>query len=405
MKNSMSIKNFVEIAKCLPSDISLLLRGRHGIGKSQVVKQIADHIRATEFEGEVDEYPFIDFRCGQITEGDIIGLPFQEDGQTQFMPPWWLKMACQRPCHIFLDEINRGTIEVMQAAFQLVLDRKIQNNTLHPQTRIYAAVNGDADYTVNEMDPALLDRFWTIDLEPTVDEWLIWARTSADLEEYIPDFIAKYPQWLDPPVKYEPGAVTPSRRSWERLSRSLKAANLTEAVYDPQMSNIFYRMCMGFIGIEATIQFMDYVKNHERYIAPEAILNGLVIRPDSRWNKKVTPDSDAILNVGEKSDKTEYDEVMINKLKSLKSERVNDLNTKLALHLANTFSDKKNLTLKQGLAIARYYSLLNSELKVSFWSSIMDGVGDKKPSYLLQKKIQPWIAPHLIAAYGVDQNR
>jgi MoxR-like ATPase len=72
-----------------------------------------------------------------------------------------------------LDELNRSLPGVQQSFFQLVLDRELGNDKdgnpykFHPETRIFAAVNHGSEYDVNEMDPALLRRFWTVDLQPS----------------------------------------------------------------------------------------------------------------------------------------------------------------------------------------------------------------------------------------------
>lgn len=61
----MDIKTFLEIVPTLDPNISILIRGRHGIGKSDLVRKIS----------EVLNLPVIDRRIGQMTEGDAIGLP------------------------------------------------------------------------------------------------------------------------------------------------------------------------------------------------------------------------------------------------------------------------------------------------------------------------------------------
>ena len=137
----MDIKTFIECATSLPPEIAVLAKGGTGVGKSQIFKQIAD-----QFGLEL-----IDRRLAQMTEGDIIGLPKLTDGVTRFMPVDWLLKACEEPVALFLDEINRATVEVQQCAFQLVLDRELNGNKLHPQTRIYAAINEGSSYQVNEM--------------------------------------------------------------------------------------------------------------------------------------------------------------------------------------------------------------------------------------------------------------
>ena len=129
----------------------VLLRGRHGIGKSTVVYQFADKIGL----------PVVERRASQMTEGDLVGLPSIEGNSTRFNPPDWFKAACDSPVVLFLDEVDRATMEVRQGIFELTDSRKLNGNCLHEDTLVFAAVNGGehgAHYQVGEMDPAELDR-------------------------------------------------------------------------------------------------------------------------------------------------------------------------------------------------------------------------------------------------------
>ena len=274
--SSISVKTFLEVAPVLPADTSILLRGDHGIGKSQVVRQVAAKLGLQ----------LIDRRLSQMSEGDVIGLPSTDGDVTRFNPVNWYVEACRHPRALFLDEINRATPEVMQAAFQIVLDRELNGMKLHPETRVFAAVNSSAAYTVNEMDPALLDRFWTVDLNPTVEDWITWAR--GNLPEVVVDFIAQNEKWLDTPKNTDPGKVSTSRRSWERLSKALVTANVVEQPDNP----LFYPICMGYVGLEATIDFQAFAKSVEGRFTGEQIVNEYeTIRPrlkrlrsQDRWN-------------------------------------------------------------------------------------------------------------------------
>ena len=128
----------------------VLIRGRHGIGKSTIVYQY----------GEDHNLPVVERRASQMTEGDLLGLPKVDGECTKWLPPEWLLTACRQPVVLFIDEIDRATVEVRQGFFELTDSRKIAGWTLHPKTLIFAAVNGGdhaAQYQVGEMDPAELD--------------------------------------------------------------------------------------------------------------------------------------------------------------------------------------------------------------------------------------------------------
>ena len=166
------------------------------VGLDKASKAIGQILPTCLLIGSVLQLPVIDRRLSQMTEGDIIGLPCLKDGTTKFLPVDWIKIASQRPVLLFLDEINRASLEVQQAVFQLVLDRELNGLRLHPETRVYTAVNNGMSYQVNNMDPALLRRFWTVDLEPTVKDWLAWAKLSDDMDPVIISFISENSQFL-----------------------------------------------------------------------------------------------------------------------------------------------------------------------------------------------------------------
>ena len=116
----------------LNSRLPVLIRGRHGVGKSEVVYQIAGGL----------EMPVVERRASQMTEGDLVGLPSTDGNTTSFNPPDWFKTACDNPVVLFLDEVDRATIEVRQGIFELTDSRKLNGHVLHKDTLIFAAVNG-----------------------------------------------------------------------------------------------------------------------------------------------------------------------------------------------------------------------------------------------------------------------
>ena len=236
----------------------VLLRGRHGIGKSTVVYQYANHINM----------PVVERRASQMTEGDLVGLPSVESDSTRFNPPDWFKRACDEAVVLFLDEIDRATIEVRQGIFELTDSRKLNGNCLHEDTLIFAAVNGGehgSQYQVGEMDPAELDRWTVFDIEPSVEDWLFWAK-DAEISNEVWDFINQNQTHLEHKDDFEPNKVYPSRRSWERLDECLKVADCMED------QPVLYQLTCAFVGFEAAVAFQDFVKNYERQVSVEDLL-------------------------------------------------------------------------------------------------------------------------------------
>jgi hypothetical protein len=237
----------------------VLLRGRHGIGKSTVVYQFADK----------NSMEVVERRASQMTEGDLVGLPTIENNSTKFNPPDWFKAACDRPVVLFLDEVDRATLEVRQGIFELTDSRKLNGHNLHPDTLVFAAVNGGehgSQYQVGEMDPAELDRWTVFDIDPTVEDWLSWA-SDADISPEIWNFINQNRTHLEHTDDYEPNKVYPSRRSWERLDQCLTQAGLLE-----EASPALYTLTSAFVGFEAAVAFNDFVLNYDRQVTTDDLL-------------------------------------------------------------------------------------------------------------------------------------
>lgn len=256
----------------LDSKLPVLLRGRHGIGKSQVVYQIAAK----------RNLPVIERRASQMTEGDLVGLPVLDDNRTKWNPPDWFKSACEMPCVLFLDEVDRAVIEVRQGIFELTDSRKLNGHTLHPDTLIVAAVNGGesgSQYQVGEMDPAELDRWCAFDLSPTIEDWLNWAKQD-NIHQFVYEFINLNRDHLEHRGEFEPNKVYPSRRSWKRLNDVLVAGNFLD---DENRTRDIRNVAVGFLGYEAAISFHDFVEKYDRQVSPEDIIVRGEVKKTEKW--------------------------------------------------------------------------------------------------------------------------
>lgn len=279
VKNNMDISTVLKVVPQLPNEISVLLRGPTGIGKSQITRQLAEQAGI----------PLIDVRGSTMDEAKATGIPdfetSKEHGVATFVMCSWYVRACREPVVLFLDEINRSMPQVMQAFFQVVLDRCLGNDRdgepwpLHPGTRVVAAGNFGSEYDVVEMDPALLRRFWTVDLEPDHAGWIKWAGDKG-LHPVLVDFIRENPAhwYVDLSAKkVTPGQVIPTPATWERVDSSLKHAGVDLYDYCSKAQDVFiYSLVRGFVGTEASQAFTRFVEKYENNISAEDILDGKV---------------------------------------------------------------------------------------------------------------------------------
>jgi hypothetical protein len=257
----MNARDTIEKLKLMPNDISILLMAMHGVGKSSVVKQVA----------EAQNIGFYDVRLSQCEVGDIKGLPHlnHETKTTEFYKPRWWPRDMDSEGILFFDELNRAQPDVQQAVFEICLDRRLDGDPLPPGWRVVAAINATDDYQVTDLDPALFDRWFVIDFKPTMSEWVKWGR-EAGVHDAILEFVQQDGKRLDPPVgSIEPGKVYPSRRSWDRFNAAMNAFGY----WDARNEAAIQQLASGFLGSEIAAAFPGWLVSQFEQIRPSDILS------------------------------------------------------------------------------------------------------------------------------------
>lgn len=334
------------------SYITPFIWGPPGIGKSQAVKQIAKTLGLN----------FIDLRLSQLESSDLRGIPHVESYSTEklittlvtifkegfsskdikaiiedsfntkdsytdicrWIPPEFLPFEGVRKFKnlsggiLLLDEFNRARPDVLQAAFQLVLDREVGLNKIKDNWFIVAAGNlGMNDGTdVVEMDTALKNRFIHFNVKHNLPCWLEWAH-SAKVHSDIINFIEGNPKYLYPGVdelgkseRNEERNVIVTPRSWEGFSNILKA---NEA--ENNLKEITYSIGPNIIGA-ATGFFGQYLEAKE-IVAPK----------------------DVVFDYFKKSSPSAKTTIVEKKIKAMTREQIHALNTELVDFVSKNFTD------------------------------------------------------------------
>lgn len=260
----------------LKTNITPLIWGSRGIGKSQLISSLAK-----ELEIRTDKaWGLVDLRISTQEISDLTGLPKaftwkardMKTGretvitETNWSVPLWfptLEKISQQERGIpengiiFLDEINRGGHQETQAIFQFVLDRRIHTHSLAPGWKIAAAANPPTEeYLVNEFDISLLDRFLQLVLKPDAQDWLEWAKSrEGRVAERVTRFIFTRPEMLceisesehswSPPVSSSP-------RSWEAVSTIMENCQIP--------SELEAEVYAGLVGSIPAVSFTDFLK-------------------------------------------------------------------------------------------------------------------------------------------------
>jgi len=282
MAKISTIKEAIMI--CRDAYVTPFIWGHRGLGKSSLVQQVAAE----------QSWGFIDLRCSQLEASDVRGLPDRVNGRTHYLPPadmpvgdltleqieaelgkmpdpgdleaerqYYLKLQSLQPRFqrgiLFIDEVNRAQDDVLQAIFQLVLDRRVGMYVLPPGWCVVAAGNYMEGYMVTGFnDPAFLNRFSHLILsggETTLEEWVNYMSvahgpTATDVIE----FASQNTKHLDGDVAGELGfSIQPSRRSWEMVVRVDKAC---EAGGYNETARI--EVLAGLVGRELAQAFTRY---------------------------------------------------------------------------------------------------------------------------------------------------
>ena len=179
------LQKFMNLA--IRANRPVLLHGRHGVGKSEVLAEVAASLRIQ----------FVPIDLSLLEPVDLTGIPSVRDGLTYPNPPAFLPREGQGL--LVFEELNRCERYVRVPCLQLLTARKLNSYTLPPGWLPCAAINDAGDgYEADELDPALLSRFVQIWVVPDVNEWTRWAR-AHQVHPKIVAFVEHTPGIFDDP--------------------------------------------------------------------------------------------------------------------------------------------------------------------------------------------------------------
>lgn len=130
-------------------NLNVLLIGTHGIGKSTIVKNLADEIgMKLQYYSTSTLDPW----------ADLVGIPVpdKERKVVEFYRP----LGIQDAEFIFFDELNRAHPKVLQTLLEIIQFKSINGIKLPKLKMVWGAINPPGgEYQVEELDPVLVDRF------------------------------------------------------------------------------------------------------------------------------------------------------------------------------------------------------------------------------------------------------
>ncbi len=197
---------------------SWMLHGRPGIGKTEIVQELAARIGARLF----------DLRLTTIEPQDLRGLPYfdLERQRTVWYRPEDLPDDPAQPALLFLDELTAAPPQLQPTVYGLLQERRVGPHHLPDSCLVVAAGNTIEDGAVAyEMGTALSDRLIHLNLVAEANDWLEGYAVPRGLDPAVIAFIRTRPDLLDTiePALRRGDMIACSPRSWARVSALMRA--------------------------------------------------------------------------------------------------------------------------------------------------------------------------------------
>jgi len=235
----------------------VMLWGPPGIGKSQIVRAVAERHGVR----------LVDVRLSQMEPTDLRGIPFRHDDQVVWSVPALLPDRARHGERgiLFLDEITAALPAVTAAAYQLILDRRLGEYQVPEGWAIFAAGNRYGDRGVTYVMPApLANRFAHYEIEVHLDDWVAWAH-GAGIDPRVVAFLRFRPDLLFEFDAARNPVAFPSPRTWEYAHRALAKFGAAPALLLPAL-----QACVGpaaGIELKAFVDHMDELPDLDAIVA------------------------------------------------------------------------------------------------------------------------------------------
>ncbi len=241
--------------------------GAPGVGKSQVVRQIADKFG----------YTLIDLRLAQMSEVEIGGLiyPNEDRTKTRWLSPEVLPDEERDGPNtiLLLDEITSCPKRVQVAAYQLILDRRVGQYRLPEGTFVIGLGNREDDDGVYiHLAGPLADRFEIHYIDIDFNSWKYDFALPFKIHPYVVNYLSFKPTALHTQADDQEAMVFATPRSWERVSDILK--------YDDDLNKtVVCNKIIGNVGAVEGNQFIAFCREMRKHVTADDYLEGKAIAP------------------------------------------------------------------------------------------------------------------------------
>ena len=202
------------------ADLVPMITGSPGIGKSSIVKQIADK----------HNLELIVFTLSNRDSTDVTGIPTLNADRTRssIAPPDYFPIEGDPLPEgkdgwiIFFDEIKDAEKLLQASVNQVILERTVGFKKLHTKTWVAAAGNFDTDNGAAEpLTTTMQSRMLHFILDVDLEAWISWG-TEKEIDSRVLDYIQAKPDYLHNFDPDHEDVTFSCPRTLEMLSKAIK---------------------------------------------------------------------------------------------------------------------------------------------------------------------------------------
>lgn len=225
--------------------------GKPGIGKTQLIKDFAKD----------NGYDFAYCAPAQFEEmGDFHGIPYVVEGKTVYHTPKWVPNARDKPGILLIDDFNRADDRILRGLMQLLQNNGLMSWTLPDNWNIICTANPEgSDYSITNLDDAMLTRMMHITMRFEPKEWATWALKN-NVDERGIDFVLTYPEMID-------GKLTNPRTLTSFFAHTKQIEDLKKSI------NHVHIIANSLLDKETSGAFAIFVQDElNKLVTPEEII-------------------------------------------------------------------------------------------------------------------------------------
>ena len=187
----VSLSQASTLIRTCGGDVTFLLRGQPGVGKSSILTALA---------AAMPDYHVAYVDVTNLDLGDV-GMPVVDRDQmvTHYAPNarFGIAKGQTRPVLLMLDELTKASKPVLNMLLPAILERRLGDVPLPAGSIVFATGNLDTDGVGDNLPGHAHNRMTVLDIRnPSADEWVQWALQAGIAPEVLA-FAKQFPQVFD----------------------------------------------------------------------------------------------------------------------------------------------------------------------------------------------------------------